>query len=345
MNNITAVNGLAAEIPVTAKTPETTGTNMDFSEILSKTLEEQIAKTAITGAGAQQGAYAAGYPMMSGGGIEQAIMAAASSGDMTDAQIAIFMLCTMMQSGGGSDFSPLMGLMSAMLTQLNGDTGTMRENVMQSQYSPYVLDLIDKNVFNTKLPTLSDTGAAVLPREVWRPTIPAVVNAPGDRSPEKLREVIDQFRVETAERYEPFRNGYTYCNIFVWDVTSALGCEIPHYVDPVTGTPREYPDTQGARELGAIGIEEWLAGPGQQYGWRETNAETAQQYANEGKAAVTTAGQIGHVQVVCPSENGEYDSIRGVAVAQAGRVVTNYTHLSSIYSASGKQNVRYFVHD
>ena len=166
------------------------------------------------------------------------------------------------------------------------------------------------------------------------------------RSPERYRATIEQFHVNYAERYRPFRNGNTYCNTFVWDVTSAMGAEIPLYTDPATGEPRQYPDIKGAKSMGAIAMDRWLSEHGEAYGWRRVDAETAQLSANKGIPAVTTAGDMGHVQIVCPSRDGGYDPIRGVTVAQAGRIVTNYTHITSIYGGNSLQNnVKYWVND
>jgi len=54
-------------------------------------------------------------------------------------------------------------------------------------------------------------------------------------------------------------------------------------------------------------------------------------------------GKHGHVQVVCPSKDGEYSADEGVTVAQAGRNLTSYTHISNIYDAS-LSKVSYFAH-
>jgi hypothetical protein len=61
---------------------------------------------------------------------------------------------------------------------------------------------------------------------------------------------------------------------------------------------------------------------------------------------VTTAGDVGHVQIVCPSETGLYDALRGVTVAQAGSKNYNYESISSTYGASTlASRVRYWVHE
>ncbi|MDR3209094.1 MAG: hypothetical protein LBT36_00500 [Oscillospiraceae bacterium] len=366
MSDISAVGAIVTQLPLTqtsngaaSGTANASGSGLDFSQMLADALEQEMVEASIMASGGSASAsssssYSAatgGTSAYSGGGMEQIILAAAASGEVSDAQIALFMLMSMMESGAGEDgeFSQLMSLMGTMLTQLQADTGadtsTLRGTAMRADYSPDVLGRIDAEVFNIPAPSVSGTGEAVLPLEVWKPAVPAVTNAEDERSAESLRAVIDQFNVETAERYEPYRDGYTYCNIFVWDVTSALGAEIPHYIDPATGAPMEYPDVKGASQLGAVATESWLLEYGARYGWYEADAETAQRYANEGKPAVTTAGSVGHVQVVCPSVTGELDPVRGVSVSQAGSKVRNYAYLSDIYSANGRKGVKYFVHE
>ncbi len=162
------------------------------------------------------------------------------------------------------------------------------------------------------------------------------------------RKVINQFNVETNPRYAVNKKGRndTYCNIFIWDVTSAMGAEIPHYVDPVTREPMYYPSTKGARELTANATYDWLATKGEKYGWKEVTAEQAQLLANQGKPVVTAkknnSGK-GHVQVVCPSADGKYDPQRGVTIAQAGSKLTNYATMASLYGTSSPQ-FKYYAH-
>ena len=328
-------------------------TGADFSQALADAVQDEVTRMgAIAGGGYSGGSYTGGMYGMPGDfmmpqtqGIEQMILSAAASGETTDAQIALFMLCMMMQGDQSGDFSMIMQLMATMLTQLQGDTEKLRSNVMQSDYDPYVLDQIDREVFNVLRQDGRQIGQVHLPLEVWKPATPVITSSEGARNPALYRSVIDQFSVETAERYKPFRDGYTYCNIFMWDVTSAMGAEIPHYTNPQTGEPMYYPDIKGATQMGAIATDEWLKKYGPEYGWRQVDAETAQRYANSGRPAVTTAGSLGHVQIVCPSQDGDFDQIRGVTIAQAGRIVTNYTHLSGTYSTNGQQSVSYFVHE
>jgi hypothetical protein len=230
--------------------------------------------------------------------------------------------------------------------QIQADANVLRSSAMSSEFDPYVLDAIDIGVFNWSMQDHFGTGGALLPVEHWRPTVPNVTSDLSNRSPERYRSVINQFRVETSERYRPFRNGATYCNIFVWDVTRAMGAEIPMYTDHATGDPRIYPDIRGARNMGATAMCDWLSTHGSRFGWQEVDAVTAQRHANQGRPAVTSAGSLGHVQMVCPSRDGGFDPIRGVTISQAGRIVSGYTHISSIYGGNALANqVRYWIHD
>jgi hypothetical protein len=277
-----------------------------------------------------------------GGTIESLILTAAASGEADDAQIAVFMLCMMMSENEDSEMGALMNSLAAVLTDVGDGREAIRQRVMNSDYSPYVLDTVDKNVFKA--------GAQALPAEPWKAATPLITSNTANRSPETLRRVIDQFDVENSERYRPYRRGGdTYCNIFVWDVTSALGAEIPHYVNAVSDAPEYYPNIKGARELGANATYDWLLENGRAYGWREVSPEEAQARANDGQPVVTAwknpSGASGHVQIVCPSQNGAYDKIRGVTVAQAGSVLSDYTYISSIFGNSKLAQVKYFAHE
>ncbi len=198
------------------------------------------------------------------------------------------------------------------------------------------------------VPVTTGTGEAVTPIAASKPCTPGITSSEGNRSASLYRQVIDQFDVESNGRYEVNKKGRgdTYCNIFMWDVTSAMGAEIPHYIDAQTGAPRTYPDVQGARQLSANGIYNWLHQHGGDYGWFEVTPEQAQTLANAGRPVVTAwqnSGGHGHVQVVCPSKDGVYDEKRGVTVAQAGRKLSSYTPITSIYNKS-LSKVSYFAH-
>lgn len=184
-------------------------------------------------------------------------------------------------------------------------------------------------------------------REVWGPggsitntnaAYPADAPVQGDpdaRSADTYNRVIDQFDVENNPRYAQ-RNGNTYCNIFAWDVTRAMGTEIPHWVDDA-GNPVGY--DQG-HELDANGVNQWLNAQGGKYGWKEVGPEQAQALANQGFPVVASwdnVGSIGHIAVVRPGEaNGN-----GPATAQAGSENWSHGHVYDSFPRSA--HVQYFV--
>jgi hypothetical protein len=365
MSSIHPVSTTDTSVAASGKKTTACAASSSFSSVLAQSALLAQATDALAGQPALEGAPGAPSDILiglvtqdaSGQGLEsmaaEAAQQAISGGQTSDAMKALFMFCMMMQMGSGSasgsDSSGLMALMTAMLGQFSDNKETLYHSVMNPDYNADTLEAVEKIFSDAGYQpsvAVSGTDSATLPTQFWKPTTPAITNSADNRSPEHLRAVIDQFNVETAERYRPYRDGYTYCNIFVWDVTSALGAEIPHYVDSNTGELRTYPDTDATTALGATATERWLDSHGADYGWTEASPEQAQAFANAGKPAVTTAGSLGHVQVVCPSEDGGYDSVRGVTIAQAGSEVYNYTYISNIYGAATlNSRIRYWVHE
>jgi len=339
-----------AEASAAANHPEQSGTpaggetpvgggmpasSVNYPSMIADALSEELTRMSLAAVSGSSEIPGIQMPMQNQA-LEQMIMSSASSGQVTDTQLALFMLMMMMQTSGGGDSSMLMQMMATMLTQLQGESDKQRNGANVDQWG--------RPVIGARIPGLSGTSQAILPDDAWRPSTPSIISTVNNRSPQLYRAVVDQFNVESAERYRP-KDGKTYCNIFVWDVTSAMGAEIPHYTDPVTGEPRHPPNTRGAISMGAVRICAWLETHGRTYGWREVDAETAQRYANEGRPAVTSVGSLRHVQMVVPSRDGRYDPVRGVAVAQAGGRLTNYTYITTIYRPDVlRNNVRYWVH-
>lgn len=132
-----------------------------------------------------------------------------------------------------------------------------------------------------------------IPPKAWQHAIPSFTCGEHCRSPEHLTAALAQWQVATAERYRPGA-GKTYCNIFVWDATCALECEVPHWITKPTGE-RE--------ELNALGVIDWLRTRGADQGWRRVTGIQAVIRAN-----------LGHPVVVC-WENPEHLHSSHVAMA------------------------------
>ncbi|HEX8698631.1 MAG TPA: LysM peptidoglycan-binding domain-containing protein [Myxococcaceae bacterium] len=172
--------------------------------------------------------------------------------------------------------------------------------------------------------------------QAWVPVDAPLQGDPAHRNAETYADVIDQFAVGSNPRHAR-RDGNTYCNIFAWDVTRAMGAEIPHWVDGA-GNPTGV--GQG-RELDANGGHLWLQNNGPQHGWREVSAEEAQAMANQGHPTVASwhnPGGIGHIAVVRPGEITD----RGPAIAQAGGSNFNEGHVRDGF---GNAQPKYFVND
>lgn len=177
-------------------------------------------------------------------------------------------------------------------------------------------------------------------------TSPHYTNTAGKRGPEALNTVIDQFAVTSNSRYRP-KNGKTYCNIFAWDCTRALGAEIPHWVlnnKPATS------NTRGAKELNANATYNWLNNYGSGYGWYKTTASEAQKRANAGYPTVAvwrnTSGGSGHIAVIRPEGSGYiYTNARGPVIAQAGGSNYSYANISIGFGSSKMSNIVYWTHD
>lgn len=174
--------------------------------------------------------------------------------------------------------------------------------------------------------------------------------------------VVESLNVEDSGRYQP-GGGSTYCNIYAYDVVTALGAYIPrtwwydavltriqngeeavsqseyerrvNAGEPVTGLIRpEYGVT--VREMNANSLNTWMRTYGDDFGWTEaTNMTAAQDAANGGKVVVVLASNAnpsrsGHITVVL-AETDEHTAarddageVRAPLQSQAG--ASNFKH-------------------
>ena len=171
------------------------------------------------------------------------------------------------------------------------------------------------------------------------PVHPPLTNAPGARDPEVYAQLINQFAVGHNPRYQP--DGSTYCNIFVWDVTRAMGAEIPHWVNKTGDIAK--PGAAGAWPILINASITWMHKFGvTQHGWKKVTEAAAQKAANAGKLAVALwynpVGTHGHTAIVRP---GELTAL-GAATAQAGAVNFNNRHRVDGFR---KAIPDFFIHD
>ncbi len=187
------------------------------------------------------------------------------------------------------------------------------------------------------------------------PYTAGAVGSPDDRSPERLDAILDQFNVATAGRYQPTLSA-TYCNIFAWDATRALGAEIPHWVSRDTGAPYAYDtalsyreNAARAREMTANALFDWLEARAGTIGYREATQEQAREAANAGRPAVAIwknpdPGRSGHIVVLRPHDPDQPGSPSGTYVAQAGLRNSSYLEIGKAFGGGRLSAVRYYIH-
>lgn len=326
-NNRTKQNDVLADAP-----------NQAFADTLGAALS-----AGMPSGSAQAIAQTATHPMDSLAAAQfsmsQGIMGAANSGSL---QSALLMLCMMLQSGGAGAAMPMLVMLAGMVEQMDQpEREALRRSLLDSGYAHDVLDTVNQQVFH-------QTGSQAYPYEYWKPANPPLTNDAGNRSAQQYDAVIDQFDVTRNSRYAPYRNGSdTYCNIYVWDVTRAMGAEIPHYIHPQTGDMLGYPPPKGALETTANRLYDWLQNHGERYGWIQVDEATAQLAANAGQPAVTVLKNPtghGHVQMIRPSDNNDFDPQKGVAVAQAGSRLVDYAHNATLFNTDKRSQMRYYIH-
>lgn len=172
----------------------------------------------------------------------------------------------------------------------------------------------------------------------WVP-IPSPVPAVGmPRSWASYAAVLDALPLLDSPRYQP-RAGLTFCNIYVWDATLLLGCEIPHWVEDKDG--RRALIGHG-REQTANDMADWLQDHGSKHGWGPCGPATAQLMASRGNPTVAVwrnPGGTGHIAMVRP---GELHPEKGPCVAQAGKRNFRNGHVLDGFGAG--RPVEYYVH-
>lgn len=270
------------------------------------------------------------------------LMGAGTESDNSSMMSALLFMLLASQNNNGQNNNLLNSMVSNSSSNSNGNsTG----NNFLNSYNNY-------NANNTlcrhMLQNSGYTGASSIPSNSWIVSNASLTNSPGQRNASIYRSVIDQFNVENNSRYAVNKQGIgdTYCNIFTWDVTRAMGAEVPHFIETSTGRPVTS-GGEGITELDANGVNDWLNKYGQSYGWTKVSAEEAQYYANNGMPAITSwknSSGHGHLQVVSPSQDGSYNAARGVTIAQAGRQLKNYDYMDTVYGANSLANVEYFAH-
>ncbi|MFL5321104.1 MAG: hypothetical protein ACJ790_15700 [Myxococcaceae bacterium] len=166
----------------------------------------------------------------------------------------------------------------------------------------------------------------VVSRDLWKAIHAPVQSKPGRRSPQTYGLVIDQFAVGHNPRYEPDAPDKPRAHIFVWDVTRAMNCEVPHFVGP--------------KELTLSQTVDWLRHEGPMRGWRRADAIDALTAAQEGLAVIAIPKDV-KVKLlgICRPGEPHTDGKPLLAAAAKGRG-NSLTNMEAL----GTNLVEYFVH-
>ncbi len=109
-------------------------------------------------------------------------------------------------------------------------------------------------------------------RDVWIAVQAPLQSREGKRSNETYDMLVKQFGVTVNPRYADDAPGKVRGHIFVWDVSRAMNCEIPHFV--------------GAKELSLAQTCDWLRHEGPMRGWKRLGPNDVLEAANSGRLVI-----------------------------------------------------------
>jgi len=161
--------------------------------------------------------------------------------------------------------------------------------------------------------------------DTWKATIPPAQSMFGRRSKRGLLNVIQQFAAGHNPRYAPDANGQSRAHIFVWDVSRAMGCEIPHFL-------------QG-RELSLAQTVDWMKMTSHTRGWRKLLPDTALKEVEQGNLGIVVPKdkKLKTIAVLRPRSS---DGVVRVAAAVPGK-----GNEVSVHEALGTADIELYVHD
>ncbi len=125
-------------------------------------------------------------------------------------------------------------------------------------------------------------------RDLWKALQAPVASVEGKRTKDLLMQCVLQFGMMVNPRYTEDAPGKLRGHIFVWDVSRAMNCEIPHFV--------------GAKELTLAQTCDWVRHEGPMRGWKRVTDTDIIDRANEGKLVVALPrdSRTKHVALVLP---------------------------------------------
>jgi hypothetical protein len=109
-------------------------------------------------------------------------------------------------------------------------------------------------------------------RDTWRALQAPVQSKQGRREKALYEQVLKQFAVASNPRYAPDATDRDRSHIFLWDVSLAMGCEIPHFI--------------GAKENNLSQTTDWVRHEAPMRGWVRCNSNDIYTVAGLGQLVV-----------------------------------------------------------
>ncbi len=183
-----------------------------------------------------------------------------------------------------------------------------QKNQLGSQFADNSAERRRNSLLQTSMPSLKAAGPsdddeatavgmkfdglqvpkALQGRDVWIAVQAPLQSREGKRSRDLYENVIKQFGVTVNPRYGEDAPGKVRGHIFVWDVSRAMNCEIPHFV--------------GAKELTLAQTCDWLRHEGPMRGWKRCSGGDIIEAANSGRLVIALPREMRtkHLAVVTP---------------------------------------------
>ncbi|MBL8955566.1 MAG: hypothetical protein JNK82_32625 [Myxococcaceae bacterium] len=109
-------------------------------------------------------------------------------------------------------------------------------------------------------------------RDLFKAVQAPVQSREGRRSKKIFHQVLAQFAIGKNPRFDPDGPGKPRGHIFVWDVSRAMNCEVPHFF--------------GVKELTLAQTVDWLRAEGPSRGWLRADPKAVVELAGKGQLVI-----------------------------------------------------------